>query len=172
MQIISYIFSIAGLLSMIIASLLKGKSMREILVFVFLGNAFVATSYLFSNTPNGAISCYIGAVQTIINYFFGSRNKKLPVWLIALYAASFIIFNLIVGVGYLKYVAIIACLTFIMGIGQKSGKNYRTWSIINLALWSLYDILSHSYAPLVTHAIQIFSNITGMVIHDLKKKDA
>lgn len=172
MQILSYVLSITGLVSMIIASLLKGKDMRKILIFVFLGNALVATSYLISNNPNGAASCYIGAVQTIINYFFESKNKKLPVWLISVYALAFIVINLMVFTQIVDALAIIASLTFIMCIGQKSGKKYRIWTLINMVLWSLYDILKGSYAPLIVHAIQLISNTAGIIIHDLKRKKA
>ena len=38
MQILSFILSLLGLTSMIIASLIKGENMKKILFFVFCGN--------------------------------------------------------------------------------------------------------------------------------------
>ncbi|MBE6689388.1 MAG: YgjV family protein [Ruminococcaceae bacterium] len=172
MAVLSFVLSITGLISMITASLLKGKNMRKILVLVFLGNTLVATSYLIDQNANGAASCYIGAAQTIINYFFESKNKKLPIWLIIAYSAAFVVINLMVFTEFVDIMAIIASLTFIMCIGQKNGRKYRIWTLINMILWSSYDIIKGSYAPLVTHAIMLAFNVVGMIIHDTKKKKA
>lgn len=173
MQGLAYVLSILGLISMIVASLIKGKNMKKILFLVFCGNFLVATSYLIGGSGiSGAVSCYIGAAQTIINYFFESKNKPLPVWLITVYAVAFIAVNLVVG-GFnpLVILAIIASLTFIMCIGQKTGAKYRIWTFINMALWCLYDILSESFPVLLgTHVPQLIFTAVGMIIHDRKQK--
>ncbi|MBE6573610.1 MAG: YgjV family protein [Ruminococcaceae bacterium] len=173
MELLSYVFSIGGLLSMIIASLIKGKNMKTILLFVFSGSMLVATSYLLAgNGINGAISCYIGAAQTIINYFFDAKNKPLPRWLIAIYAVAFVVFNLVIGgFNYLCLLAIIASLTFILCIGQKVGSRYRFWTLVNMGLWCLYDVLSGSYGVLFTHGTQLVFAVIGMVIYDRNTKD-
>ena len=171
MQILSFVLSLSGLTSMIIASLIKGENMKKILFFVFCGNVLFATSYLVGGSGfNGAASCYLGGVQTIINYFFDSKGKSLPKWLIAVYAISFIGVNLAVG-GFkpLVILAIIACLTFIMCIGQKNGAKYRFWTIVNNSLWCLYDIISASYGAMVSHILLLAFTVAGMVIHDRKK---
>lgn len=172
MEILSYILSLLGLASMIIASLVKGEKMKKILFFVFCGNVLVATSYLVGGSGfNGAASCYIGGIQAIINYFFDSKNKPLPKWLVAIYALAFIVCNLVVGgVNGLALLAIIASLTFVMCIGQTSGAKYRFWTIINIGLWCLYDVLSESYSALITHVVLLVFTIVGMIAHDRKKK--
>ncbi|MBQ3602676.1 MAG: YgjV family protein [Clostridia bacterium] len=172
MQTLSFILSILGLICIIVSTLVKGKSMKLILFLVSCGNALVATSYLIGGSGiNGAASCYIGAVQAIINYFFESKNKPLPKWLVAVYALSFIVVNLAVGgVTGLSILAIVATLMFIMCIGQKSGAKYRFWTILNNSLWCLYDILSKSYGALTSHIPLLIFTVVGMIIHDRKKK--
>lgn len=172
MEILSYVLSLLGLASMIIASLVKGEKMKKILFFVFCGNVLVATSYVVGGSGfNGAASCYIGGVQAIINYFFDSKNKPLPKWLVAIYCIAFIVCNLVVG-GFkpLVILAIVASLTFVMCIGQSSGAKYRFWTIINIGLWCLYDILSESYSALITHVVLLVFTVVGMIVHDKKKK--
>ncbi len=173
METIAFILSISGLLSMVIASLLKGKDMRLILIFVFLCNALLAASYLVDGSGlNGAASCFLGAAQTLINYFFDKKNKPLPKWLIAVYAMSFIVLNLVVGgFNLLGLLAIAASLTFIMFIGQKEGAKYRVWVLINESLWVVYDIFSQSYGALFTHGTLVVTALVGMFIHDRKKAD-
>lgn len=170
MEMISYICSIAGLIAMITSSLIKGKNMKKILFFVFLGNVLVATSYLLTQNWNGAVSCFIGGAQALINYFYDSKNKKLPVWLLCLYAAAFLCANLAVFTKAVDVLALIASLTFIMCVGQKNGARYRIWTIINMCLWCLYDVLNSAYGPLTTHVILLVFTVAGMVIHDRKKK--
>ncbi len=171
MEILSYILSLLGLASMITASLIKGEKMKKILFFVFCGNVLVATSYLVGGSGfNGAASCYIGGIQAIINYFFDSKNKPIPKWLVVIYALAFIVCNLVVG-GFkpLVILAIVASLTFVMCIGQTSGAKYRFWTIINIGLWCLYDILSKSYSALITHIVLLVFTVVGMIVHDKKK---
>lgn len=172
MIILSYILSLTGLICMVSASLVKGERMKTILFLVCAANALVATSYLIGGSGiNGAAACYLGAVQTLINYFFDSKNKPIPKWLIAIYALAIIVLNIWVasGVTPLGVLVIVASLTFILCIGQKNGSKYRFWTLINMALWCTYDILSGSYSVLVTHGIQLSFTIIGMIIHDRKK---
>lgn len=179
MAILPYVFSTLGLVSMIAASLVKGKSMKVILLLVFSGNLFCALSYFIGSGINGAASCFIGSAQAIINYFFDSKGKPLPKWLVAIYAVAFIGVNLWVtdlGSGDLKVIglcvlAIVASLTFIMCIGQKSGARYRFWTIVNMLLWCFYDLFSGAFSVLLlTHVPLLIFTVAGMVIHDRKKE--
>lgn len=171
MQTLSYILSILGLISMITASLIKGRDMRKILFFVFCGNFLVATSYLIGGSGiNGAAACYLGGIQSIINYFFDSKNKPLPTWLIVVYATAIIVLNIVVagGVTWLGLLVIVASLTFILCIGQKNGAKYRFWTIVNMVFWCTYDVLSKSFGALITHAVQILFAVVGMLVNDMK----
>ena len=170
MQTISYILSLAGLGASVIASLLKGKGIGKILVFVFLGNMLVALSYLVGANGGGAVSCFIGGVQALINFFFDRKEKPLPVWLLAVYALMFLTANLLVFSVPADVVAILASLTFILCIGQKNGKRYRIWNGINVCLWCLYDILRGAWGPLLTHGVLLTSTVLGMLIYDRKKE--
>ena len=170
MESLAFILSILGTICICVPPLLKGKSMKLILLLVFSANALVATSYLLTGAYNGAASCFVGAAQSIINYFFDKKNKKLPIWLIVIYALAFIGVNLWVFKQIFDLVAMIASLTFIMCVGQKSGRKYRVWTFINTALWITYDLLMGSYGPLVTHLILLGTVISGFIMHDIRKK--
>ena len=172
MEVLSYILSGAGLVCMILASLVKGEHIKRILVLVSCGNFLTATSYLLDSGINGAASCYLGSVQTIINYFFDSKNKPIPYWLNIIYALSFVAVNIIVagGISPLGLLAIVASLIFVLCIGQKNGKMYRFWTIVNMLLWCTYDVLSGSYGPLCLHIVLLTFTVIGMIVHDFKNK--
>lgn len=176
MEILSLVLQVLSLISMVTASLLKGKNMKKILVLVLLGNLLGALGYLAGGKGfNGAASCFLGTLITFINYFFEAKNKPIPKWLAAIYAVSFIGVNLAVahfgdGISYLTAIAIVAALAFIMCIGQKNGAKYRFWTIVNMTLWCIYDGLSGTYSALANHIPLLLFTIAGMVIHDRKKK--
>lgn len=170
MDILAFVLSSLGTVCICIPPLLKGKNMKMILLLVFSANVLVAASYLLTGAYNGAASCFVGGAQAIINYFFDSKNKKLPVWLVVIYALSFIVVNLLVFKHIFDLIAMIASLTFIMCIGQKTGTKYRIWTFINTALWMIYDLINLSFGPLVTHGIQISTVISGIFIHDIRNK--
>lgn len=169
METVAFILSILGTVCACLPSLLKGKNMTGILLCVFLANAFVGISYVITGAFNGAGSCFLGAVQTVINYFFDRKNKKLPTWLIVIYALSFAIVNLLVFDSILDIIALLATLAFVMSIAQNSGPKFRIWALLNASLWATYDVCSLSFGPLVTHGIQTLTAISGIVIHDFRK---
>ena len=170
METLAMILSVLGTVCICTPSLIKGKNMKLILLFVFLANVFVATSYFLTGAYNGAVSCGIGGAQTIINYFFDRKNKKLPIWLIVLYVAAFTAVNLMVFTQLVDLVALVASVSFVLCIGQKNGAKYRLCTALNASLWITYDLLSQSYGPLLTHSILLLTVLAGIVIYDIRKK--
>ena len=169
MELLAFILSNLATVCVCIPSLLKGKNMKLILLLVFTTNALLATSYILTGASNGAASCCIGAAQCLINYaFFERKNREIPRWLIGIYAAAFIFINLLVFTRLTDLLSIVAAMAFILSICQKNGKMYRIWTVVNSTTWLLYDLLTHSYGPLSTHAILLASLLFGMVMHDRK----
>lgn len=166
MKYISFILSTAGLITLILASAIKTKSTGKILALVSAGNLLMALSYLFAvDGANGAVSSFLGAVQSIINFSFTSKNKPIPLSLIWLYAVSFIALNLLFISSYTGIFAILACLCFVGSISSKKASGYRLWVTANCTFWIIYDAVSMSYAPLVTHIILGAFTIIGMFIN-------
>ena len=185
METLAFIFSTLGLIAMLTSSLLKGKNMKKILILVFLGNAFVAVSYLLGGSGlNGAASCILGALFSIINYFFDAKEKPVPKWLAAIYGLSFVAVNIIVSFNSIvtfgdtvsvDYKALVLCvlaifgtLAFVLCIGQKNGAKYRFWTVMNMIMWCIYDLISGKIQVLITHIIQLSVAVVGMIIHDRK----
>ena len=179
MEFLAYVFSVIGLICMILASMLKNASMKTILALVCFANVIVGTGYLIAGSGiNGAATLYLAAVQTLINYFFERDNKPIPGWLLAVYAVSIVVVNLLVsgGFSWLGLLIIVASLTFIPCIVQKEGAKYRFWTIVNMVLWCTYDVLaglqSGAYNGLVTHVPLLLFTVAGMLLYDRKKPEA
>ena len=144
--------------------------MKLILLLVFGANVFMALSYALTGAFNGVVSCSVGAVQTIINYFFERKNKPLPIWLIVTYAVVFAVVNVLAFAKITDIFALLACLAFVMSIGQKTGKQYRVWTLTNAVFWVAYDFTSFSFGPFATHLLQLGIAVFGMLLHDRKKE--
>lgn len=174
MEIISYILSGISLALLIGASLIKGTRINLILLFVFTANILIAVNYFITDGINGAATCFVGAILTIINYSFGCKNKKVPIWLGIVYSIVFIGINIFVsgGISLLVIFVIIAALAFVMSITQENGKTFRFWTIINALAWCIYDVLAKVYAPLLQHIAHFLFTVVGMVIHDFRDKKA
>lgn len=170
MELLAFILSTLGTVCVCVSALLKGKNMTLILLLVFLSNALVAASYFLTGATGGAAICCVGAVQTVISFIFERKNKPLPKWLVAVYAAMFVAANLLVFSNVFDVIALVAALMFVMEISAKSGKQYRLWSLANATLWLLYDLLTLSFGPLVAHVTHFTTTLCGIVIHDIKKK--
>ena len=185
METLALIFSTLGLIAMLTSSLLKGKNMKKILILVFLGKAFVAVSYLLGGSGlYGAASCILGALFSIVNYFFDAKEKPVPKWLAAIYGLSFVAVNIIVSFNSIvtfgdtvsvDYKALVLCvlaifgtLAFVLCIGQKNGAKYRFWTVMNMIMWCIYDLISGNIQVLITHIIQLSVAVVGMIIHDRK----
>ncbi len=172
MQTIYIILSTLGLAAFVAAALIKGEEIKKNLFFVFTGSLLVGISYLF--TPlgiNGAVSSFVGGAQAIINYFFSSRKKSIPAWLIAFYAALFLGLNLAVLSSPIGVLALMASMCFVGSICVKTGKGYRMWQIANSFLWIGYDFLSKSYGPFLTHSVLFCFTVVGMIINDVRDKN-
>lgn len=172
MNTLAFILSMASLACMLTSSLIKGKNMKTILVLVCAANFLIALSY-FVQIPmavNGAVSCMIGAVMSLINYFFDKDEKPVPKWLVVIYAVVITVLNAIVVKNVYDIITIIAGLFFVLSIIQKNGKMFRFYTIINMALWITYDLFAHAWGPILQHSIQFLFFIIGMLIHDRKKE--
>ena len=171
-EILYYILYVAGTLAMVGALLSPPKRIKQILFFDFLGSFLVGTGYLFSeNGINGAISVYVGAVMALVNFGIQSAKKEIPVWLMVVYGIVFAVMNFIGGFTWLAALAVVASLTFVIGIGQNNGAAFRRWTLANSVLWCAYDVFSKTYAGLLPHVVMLVFTIVGMIVHDRKIKE-
>lgn len=145
-----------------------GKKMSTILVLNFLGNFLVGLSYLCISGYSGAAICFVACLQVSINYFFDRRGNKLPVWLVTVHAAVFLLVNLLTFTAWFDVLALLASFTFVLSVAQNNPKYYRILYITNSFLWIIYDILAHAYGNLFTHTALFIG--TGISIYVRNKK--
>ena len=170
METVSVVLSMIGLAAFIVSLLVKGKKMKVILALTVAGNLLMAVSYMLTGNYNGCVSSVVGMLVGLINYFFAVQEKKIPKWLLGVYALAFVSVNLAVLSSWRDIFAIGACLAAVLMISASSGKGYRIWCLANDLLWTVFDLLCGNFGPLVTHGVLTGFTIIGMLLHDREKK--
>ena len=174
LTVIASALNFIGLACMITSSLLKGKNMKLILLFVCFGNATVSAAYLITGAYAGGIACGIGAVTTLINAVIQIKGKTIPKWLIYTYAVIYALPQVYIFIVdptvWQTLIALVASVSFTLCIGAENGKGYRIFTIVNMLLWCSYDALVPAYSTLFfTHLPLLLFTLAGMVIYDRKK---
>lgn len=173
MPILAYALKTISTIITMAAVLVKGANLNLIQVLLFIANIISGVGYLADGAAglNAAGSCIIAAFQAIVSYLFQSKNKPTPKWLIAIYALSFVVFNVVIsGINLPCILAIIATLCFVMCIVQPNGKMFRLWSVVNNVSWIAYDLVAKTYSGLIIHVTMLIVTLVGIIWHDRKKK--
>ena len=171
MEILSYALSVLGLGCLLLASVTKGERMRRILFLIFMANILIPLSYIIGGEGiNAAASGFVGSVMAIVNYFFQSKKKPIPKWLLLIYMLIFVVLNIAIsgGISLPCVLVILGALTFVMCIAQGSGIPYRLWSIANSVIYCVYDVVIGSYNALITHGALLLFAIGGLLFVDFR----
>ena len=174
MNVLSYVLQTISTIVLAVALLMKGANMTRIQILLLSGNTIAGFGYLATSGAgiNAAISCFLAGAQSVINYLLQSKNKPIPKWLIAIYAASFIALNLIAsGFTLACLFAIAAAMCFVMSIVQSTGKMFRFWCLFNNITWLSYDLIARTYSGLIIHITMFMFTVVGMIVHDRKGKN-
>lgn len=160
MTYISYIASFIAIILGLIEPF--GKNMKVVLSFNFAGNVLVGLSYLLTGQITGAAICGVACIQVIINYIFNAKGKKVPIWLIIMYAIAFLAVNLLTCSHWYDAFALVAALLFVVSVAQSNAKHYRLLYFSNSTVWIFYDVLGKVYGNLLTHIVLFIATLISI----------
>lgn len=176
MNIIAYLLSVLSFVTSIGASMVKGENKKQLgfmIILTFFSNFFAGLGYIFNSAGiNGALSCALGSVIALVNYYFRINNKPIPRTAIALYYIGFFVINIIgKNTLVLTVIAILATFSYVVNLSQKDGKGFRFWKIGNNLLWLLYDIASRTYNQVALHGSILIFTIVSSLYFDRKNEN-
>ena len=148
------------------------KDVKKILILLATANLTIAISYFLQNNINGAISCGIGAVTAIVSGIYDIKGKEIPLYVSIIYGVVFTVANLFAWEDWLKTgIVLAASLMFVISTIQKTGRMYRVWTIGNIVLWIIYDLIPpQAGGALVSHLINFVFMMSGMIIDIVRAK--
>ena len=165
-------FLIAQILGIIGPSIkiisIQFKNKKNILLMFILVNLIIGIELSLLNAYTGALVCFVAVIQTIINYIYTTKNKKLPKFFIIIY----VIVSLCVGI--FSYKELMDLLTFfcamlyIASICQTKEKNIRIISFLNFVFWIIYNLYHRAYTDALFKIAFLISTAIAIYRYDIK----
>lgn len=166
--VIAQIFGVLGIIFSVISMQMKTK--KNIMIMLLCLNLASALNFLFLNSISGSLVCFFAVLETFVNYLFDSKNKKVPIYVIAFY----VIVNLILGFysykGLLDLIPVTCALIYCATVCTKKESNIRKEMFTNQTLWLIYDIIVKAYMFSVSNVLTLISIVISMMRFDYKKK--
>ena len=166
--VIAQIFGVIGIIFSVLSMQMKTK--KNIMLMLLGLNLASALNFLFLDSMSGALVCFFGIVETVVNYIFDSKNKKVPTYVIAFY----IVVNLILGISSyhspLDIIPIVCALLYCATVCTSKESNIRKLMFGNQSLWLVYDIIVKAYMFSISNILTLISIIIAMYRYDYNKK--
>lgn len=168
MNILAQIFGGLATATNIIGIQFKKK--ENILISYIIACLFFIISFYLLKAYSGVATCAIMAIETLINYLYDKKNKKIPMWLIyTMIFGSTIIASLFYQ-SWVDLFAIVSCIPFVLMLIQKEEKSVRLFTFIFLLFYTTFDILVGAYTAFVGDLLFEISTIIAIIRYDIIKK--
>ena len=165
---IAQIFGVLGIIFSVISMQMKTK--KSIMIALLLLNLASALNFLFLESYSGSLVCFFAVIETFINYLFDKNNKKVPLYLIAIY----VVVNIALGVySYTKpldIIPVVCALIYCLTVCTKKESNIRKEMFVNQTLWLIYDLIVKAYMFSISNILTLISIVISMIrFKDFKK---
>lgn len=165
---VAQIFGVIGIVFSVLSMQMKTK--RSIMLMLLGLNLASALNFLFLDSISGSLVSFFAVFETLLNYYFDSHNKKIPIFIIVFY----IVVNIALGVstfaGWIDILPIICALIYCATICVKREATIRKLMFGNQLIWLVYDITVQAYLFGVSNVLTMISIIISMIrFKDFKK---
>lgn len=167
MNLLAQIISFIGIISNIIGIQLKNK--KDILISFIIANLSFGISFVLLKSYSGAAISFIAATQAIINFFIDKKGKTVSKYLITTYIIISTLVGLITYRTIIDIMPIICSVLFTLSIIQKKEKKVRIYTLTNITLWTIYDLIVGVYTAGISNIFLISSTIISIVRYDILK---
>lgn len=165
--VIAQVFGILGIIFSVLSMQMKTK--RNIMLMLMALNLSSALNFLFLNSISASLVCLFAIIETLINYLYDSKNKKVPIYIIVFY----IIVNLLLGFSsytkILDIIPVICAILYCLTVCVKKESNIRKLMFSNQSIWLMYDLIVKAYMFSVSNVLTLISIIIAMFRFDYKK---
>lgn len=165
---IAQILGIIGIIINVISMQLNDK--KKILICYIAANWIFAINFYLLNAYTGAIICFISGFETFINNLYNNKSKKIPKWLIFIYFVVSVTLGIYTYSAFVDFIPIIGSILFIGAISVNKESTIRKVTLINMIMWTIYDIFVKSYFAAISDFLMMISSIIGIFRFDIKKE--
>ena len=119
----------------------------------------------------GALIQFVFGFQTLINYIYAIKNKKITWKLITFYITLSIVASIITFKSWIDIIPLISAISTYNYDYQIKENRIRLVNLSSLLLWIPYYIVFDAYANLFTNLCIVVSNVVSIIRYDVKKRD-
>ena len=167
--IIAQIFGIIGPSLKIVGIQFKNK--EKVLFNFILVNLIIGIELVLLEAYSGAIVSLIAVIETLINYIYNKKNKKLPNYFICIYILISIIAGILTYKIKMDILATVCAILYIVSICQTKEKNLRLISLFSICIWIIYNIYFKAYTDTCFKIGFLISTMIAIYRYDIKKSD-
>lgn len=161
MNILAQIFGLLAISTMFY-SYMKSNKKDFLLVQTFTA-LFYGLQYLILNAFSAVMSEIISLIRCIIFLNFEERNKRVPVYVLAILMILLIILGIYTFENVYSIIPIfIACL-YTYGAWQKNLKITYTIGVVAAILWIIYNFIVGAYVSIIGCVIELIGGIIGLI---------
>jgi hypothetical protein len=142
------------------------KKMKAVLIMQIIVNLLVSANFFLLGGGSGALVSLLGVACSLVIYFYESKNRKIPVWIIVGFIIAYFacaVYNIIVTKDFMEIVPALGATFFVISLAQKEARNFRKWSALNPVCWMPYDLYMASYVMSLVHLGIFVSAVVGMI---------
>ena len=145
------------------------KKMQYLVIFQCVSNLFVVMQYLLRLEFSAMGICTLGAILTLIIFFYDREGKKVPKPLILVFIVSGIAVTVAVTLmnGSFKpksdIVPLVAWIVFCLAMMQSRGWIARVLMMINGSLWLIHNLINFDLSLAITYIVLVLTSLIGIV---------
>ena len=149
------------------------KKMYNMVILQCASNAFVVAQYLLRGEFSAMGICTLGAIVTLVIFFFDKKEKKFPIYLTVIFTALGLAVTVttIFAKGsfdpFSDIIPILAWIVFNFAMSEQRAHVGRLLMMINSALWLVLNLVNFSTSLVITYSILMVTAIVGIFRLDL-----
>lgn len=162
-QIFAFIAVFVGVISY------QLKEMKHILISQLISNGMMFFNYALLGGFSGAGISIVAIFQSIVTYIFNKKEKKIHWSITGLFIVFYVICSLKAYTSFIDLLPCLAATAFAISLVQEKSSVYRVCMLINILLWTGYDVDYKAYASLLGRVAMFVSVISAMIRIDYKE---
>lgn len=116
------------------------RKMLAIRICLLLSNGLLALQCILGGTASAGGIVFLAIAQTVVSFVFDAKGKRFPIALTLVFMGGFSAVTVIYFSTFFDLLTMVAAWFFALAIVQERSHICRLFSLINTALWLIYDI--------------------------------
>ena len=159
--ITSQIVSAAQVICNALSVQLKRRS--QIILLMVVGGVLLCVVQWLLGRYAGLVLAGIGTLISVAAYFLSLRNKVMSKWAIGIVAALLVAVCIYFWQDWFDILVLCSQLAFLIEMSAKTEQGLRSFALINLLFWIIYNALTGGYILIIGNIIMIVSTVIALI---------